>query len=69
MDCMQSKFVSGTKLEGMAVTLEGRAAIQKELCVLDKRAIGNLINSNKGKWKVLCQGWSNFMQQDRLEAS
>lgn len=62
MDCMHSKFMSDTKLEG-------RAAIQKDLCILDKRAVGNLIKSNKGKWKVLCEGWNNFIQQDRLEAS
>lgn len=69
MDCTHSKSVSDTKLEGTAVTLEGRAATQQDLCILDKWADGNLIKFNKGKCKVLCQGWNNFTQQDRVESS
>lgn len=69
MDCTHSKFVSDTKPGGTAVTLDGRAAIQKDLCIQDKWADRNLIKFNKGKCKVLCQGRNNFTQQGRLEAS
>lgn len=69
MDCMHSKFVRDTKLGGMTVTLEARAALQKDLCILDKWADGNLIKFNKGKCKGLCQVWHNFTQQGRLETS
>lgn len=53
-------FVSDTKLKGMA----------REQGFYSEGPLypGDLIKFNLGKCKVLCQGWNNFMQQDRLEA-
>ena len=63
-----SNFVDHTCLEGLVNMLEGRTAIQKDHDKLEKKIDKSLINCNKGKCKVLPQGWNNPMQQYRLEA-
>lgn len=69
MDCLHSRFLSDTKLGGTTVTLKGSAAIWKDLCILDKRADGNLIKFNTGKCNVLRQVWNSFTGQDGHQLS
>lgn len=42
--------------------------IQRGHCTQGKWAAGNLIKFNKGKGKVLCQGWNHLIKHCRLEA-
>ena len=57
-----------TKLEGVADTPEGRAAIQKDLDRLEKWADRNLMQFNKGKCKLLHLGRNKPMHQYMLGA-
>ncbi|KAK4823433.1 hypothetical protein QYF61_002119 [Mycteria americana] len=61
-----SKFADDTKLEGMADSPEGHAAIQRDLDRLNKCADRNLMKVKKGKCKVLHLGRKNLRQQYML---
>ena len=48
-ECSLIKLANDRKLGGAVDTLESRAAMQKDLVRLEKRADGNLMKFNKGK--------------------
>lgn len=48
--------------------VEVRTAIQNDHGKLEKRVDKSLVDCNKCKCGVLCQGWNNLIQQFRLEA-
>ena len=55
-ECTLNKFAEDTKLGGVVVVPNGRAAIQRDLNRLEKWANWNLIEFNKGICKVLQLG-------------
>jgi len=61
-ECILSKFSEATKLGGAADTLEGCAAVQRDLDRLESWEETNLMKSKKGKCRVLHLGRNNPMQ-------
>ena len=61
-----SKYADNTKLQGVANTPEGCAAIQQDLDRLERWAARNQIRFNKSKYRVLHLGRKNCIYQYRL---
>ncbi|GAB0188847.1 mitochondrial enolase superfamily member 1 [Grus japonensis] len=64
--CTLTKFTDDTKLGGVASTLEGCTAIQRDLDRLENWAKRNHMKFNKGKCMVLHLGKNNCKHQHRL---
>ncbi|GAB0195026.1 cAMP-dependent protein kinase inhibitor alpha [Grus japonensis] len=67
IECTFSKFANDTKLCGMVNTLEGRAAIQRDLDRLERWARANRMKFNKAKCKVLHVGQRDPKHNYRLD--
>ena len=65
IECTLNKFAGDPKLEGVAVTPEGCAAIQQDLDRLEHVSESNLMRFNKGKYRILLLGRNNDMRQCR----
>lgn len=61
--CTPSKLTGSTKLGGAFDMPEGRTSSQRILKRLHKRAVRNLMEIKKGKWKVMHLGWNNPVQK------
>ncbi|XP_064923730.1 SH2 domain-containing protein 4B isoform X1 [Columba livia] len=66
IECTISKFADDTKLGGVAVTLEGCAAIQRDLGKLESWVGKKLMKYNKEKCRVLHLGRNNPRFQYKL---
>ncbi|GAB0178370.1 hypothetical protein GRJ2_000302300 [Grus japonensis] len=66
IECALGKFADDTKLCGMADTLEGRDAIQRDLDRLERWVRANRMKFNKAKCKVLHVGRRNPKHNYRL---
>ena len=65
-DCTLSKFADDTKLCGVAVMLEGRDAIQRDLDRLERWVCVNFMKFSRAKCKVLHMGLGNSKHKYRL---
>ncbi|PKU46973.1 rna-directed dna polymerase from mobile element jockey-like [Limosa lapponica baueri] len=66
IECTLSKFADNTKLCGVANTLEGRGATQRDLDRLERWACANLMKFNQSKYKVLHLSDGNPKHKYRL---
>ncbi|KAJ7427713.1 hypothetical protein BTVI_01599 [Pitangus sulphuratus] len=71
MEGILSKFVDDTKLRGVADSLRGRKALQRDLIKSEDWAVTNCMRFNKGKYQILQLGLGQpwmFVQTGEQEA-
>ncbi|PKU43930.1 rna-directed dna polymerase from mobile element jockey- hypothetical protein [Limosa lapponica baueri] len=66
IECTLSKFAEDIKLCGAVDTLEGRAAIQRDLVKHERWAHTSPMKFNKAKCKLLRAGWGNPKDKYKL---